>query len=375
MTHDLNETLMFAKVVEKGSFTAAALALGVPKTTLSRKIQELEERLATKLLKRTTRKLGLTESGQVYFEHSARIARELEEAEAAVSHLNTAPRGWLRFTAPYSVGVNSLARLLPEFMSRYPDVRVEMHLDNSFVDLVENDIDVALRIGNLPDSSLSARRLALFHSHVYASPLYLARHGEPLAPEEIEHHRVLAYPKDRRNGRYAWSLSQDGEPATDHPFNPVMVVNDPTSLRTAALQGLGLVRMADVMAKPFEQAGYLRRVLSVWSLPSVELNAVFQQGRMLSPKVRAFVDFLAERLQDDAHLSGVNDCSTIKCPEAQVEVASVRKHPLAPVEAALPPTAGEAVETDSLDADAAPAVEAVKAVLARVSRNRRTAGD
>src|SRR6188768_1716518 len=116
MSRDLNDTLMFVKVVEKGSFTAAATALGVPKTTLSRKIAELEERLATQLVKRTTRKLGLTEAGQVYYDHCARIARELEEAESAVGQLSVAPRGWLRFTAPYSIGVNAIARLLPEFM-------------------------------------------------------------------------------------------------------------------------------------------------------------------------------------------------------------------------------------------------------------------
>jgi LysR family transcriptional regulator, regulator for bpeEF and oprC len=360
VTRDLNETLMFVKVVEKGSFTAAALALGVPKTTVSRKVQELEERLGAKLLKRTTRKLGLTEPGQIYFEHCSRIARELDEAETAVSHLNGAPRGWLRFTAPYSIGVNSLARLLPEFMSRYPDIRIDMHLDNSVVDLVGNQIDVALRVGNLPDSGMQARLLARFHSHVYASPSYIAAHGEPLSPDELEHHRTLAYNKDRRNGRYAWQLAQEGEAHVEYPVNPVMVVNDPNSLRTATLQGLGLCRMADVMAAPFEAGGWLRRVLSVWSLPPVELNAVFQQGRAMSPKVRAFVDFLAERLTDDRHLAGVNDCSGMpRCPETRVAVASI-----------APAVEAAAAETTEAVEPVEPAMRAVKEVLARVSKGQ-----
>jgi len=351
MTRDLNETLMFVKVVEKGSFTAAAAALGVPKTTLSRKIAELEERLATNLLMRTTRKLGLTEAGQVYYEHCARIARELEEAESAVGQLNAAPRGWLRFTAPYSIGVNTLARLLPEFMAKYPDVRVEMLLDNAVVDMVDHEIDVALRVGNLPDSSLAARRLARFHGHVYASPGYLAQHGEPLSPEDLEHHRAVAYSKDRRNGRYTWTLGRDGEDPVDYLVNPVLVANDPMSLRSATLQGMGLARMADVMAAPFEASGYLRRVLSVWSLPPKELNALFQPGRAMTPKVRAFVDFLADRLQDERHLSGVSECEAL-CPESKLDVAGVEPAP---------------VETPELDA-AEPAARAVEEVLKRVSR-------
>ena len=352
MTRDLNDTLMFVKVVEKGSFTAAASALGVPKTTLSRKIAELEERLATQLVKRTTRKLGLTEAGQVYYDHCARIARELEEAESAVGQLSATPRGWLRFTAPYSIGVHTLARLLPEFMARYPDVRVEMLLDNAVVDMVENEIDVALRVGNLPDSSLAARRLARFQGHVYASPSYLAQHGEPLSPDELEHHRAVAYSKDRRNGRYAWPLSRDGDEPVDYLVNPVLVANDPMSLRSATLQGLGLARMADVMAAPFEAGGYLRRVLSVWSLPPKELNALFQPGRAMTPKVRAFVDFLAERLADERQLSGVNDCSA-SCPETQLDVQGI-----------------ESIDTDTeLDA-VEPAARAVEEVLKRVAAKK-----
>src|SRR5687767_8958345 len=244
MTHDLNESLIFVKVVERGSFTAAAAALGVPKTTVSRKVAELEERLGTKLLMRTTRKLGLTEAGQVYYEHCAQIARDLDDAETAVSQLNGTPRGWLRFTAPYSVGINLIAQVQHEFMAQYPEVRLEMLLDNDVVDIVGNELDLALRVGSLPDSTLAARRLVRFTSRGYASPEYLARHGEPLAPDELEHHRAVAGTKERRNGgRFAWRLAREGDEPEEFGLNPVFVANDPFMLRTAVLQGLGVGRL------------------------------------------------------------------------------------------------------------------------------------
>ena len=309
MTHDLNESLIFVKVVERGSFTAAATVLGVPKTTVSRKVAELEERLGTKLLMRTTRKLGLTEAGQVYYEHCAQIARDLDDAENAVSQLNGAPRGWLRFTAPYSVGINLIAQVQHEFMAQYPEVRLEMLLDNDVVDIVGNELDLALRVGALPDSTLTARRLVRFTSRVYASPAYLAQHGEPLAPDELEHHRTVAGTKERRNGgRFAWRLGRDGEGHEEFGINPVFVANDPFMLRTAVLQGLGLGRLPDAMARPFEQHGLLRRVLPSWAAEPADLNAVFPHGRALSPKVRAFVDFLATRLADVDALMAVPKC-------------------------------------------------------------------
>src|SRR3546814_7443985 len=159
MARDLNDTLVFVKVVEQGRFIAAARTLRLPKTTVSRKVQELEARLGAQLLHRTTRKLGLTEAGNVYYEHSQRIARELDEAESAVSQLQGGPRGWLRVTAPYSLGIERIAPLLGEFHARHAEVRVEMMLSNEQVELNDKEIDVALRLGRLPDSNLVVRKL------------------------------------------------------------------------------------------------------------------------------------------------------------------------------------------------------------------------
>jgi DNA-binding transcriptional LysR family regulator len=249
MNRDLNDTLVFVKVVELGSFVSAAKALRLPKTTVSRKVQELETRLGAQLLHRTTRKLGLTEAGNVYFEHCQRIARELDEAESAVGQLQSGPRGWLRLTAPYSLGTTWIAPLLGEFHARHPEVRVEMVLNNEPLDLIEKEIDVALRIGNLPDSNLVARKLAVFRTQIYASPTYIERHGEPLHPDDLQHHRTLALRKGQQNGSgFRWALT-DGKREIEYAIDPVMVANDPAALRGALLCGEGLMLVSDVMIK------------------------------------------------------------------------------------------------------------------------------
>ncbi|HET6395646.1 MAG TPA: LysR family transcriptional regulator [Pseudoxanthomonas sp.] len=309
MAHDLNDTLVFVKVVEQGSFIAAAKSLGLPKTTVSRKVQELETRLGAQLLHRTTRRLGLTEAGSVYYEHCQRIAQELEEAESAVGQLQGGPRGWLRFTVPYSIGIAWISPLLGEFHAQYPDIRLDMHMSNDPVDLISNEIDVALRAGPLPDSTLVARRLAGFRTQVFASPRYIERHGEPLHPDELQHHRIIAVRKHyhAHPTRITWSLS-DGTRAVEYPINPLMVANDPSALIGAVLCGEGLTLATDVAAKPYVEAGALRRVLAGWIGPEVDFNAVFPRGRVMSPKVRAFVDFLVERLSSNA------DYMMVQCP-------------------------------------------------------------
>lgn len=319
MSRDLNDTLIFAKVVEQGSFTAAAKMLGLPKTTVSRKVQELEERLGAQLLNRTTRKLGLTEAGAVYHDHSARIARELEEAESAVNQLQGGPRGWLRVSAPYSIGIMWIAPLLSEFHQRYPEVRIDLQLGNEKVDLISTDTDIALRIGSLPDSSLVARRLDGFRTQVFASPDYIRRHGEPLHPDDLQHHRVLAFTKHRHGNRYTWPLAaSSGGPMQEFLVHPLFVSNDPAPLQGAMLCGEGLMFSSDVTIKPFVESGQAVRVLGGWVGPVVDFNAVFTRGRVPSPKVRAFVDFLVERLSFDLNYMQKSCPSLCKAQAAEV---------------------------------------------------------
>jgi DNA-binding transcriptional LysR family regulator len=321
MPRDLNDTLIFAKVVEHGSFISAARALRLPKTTVSRKIQELELRLGAQLLHRTTRKLGLTEAGNIYFEHSQRIARELDEAESAIGQLQGGPRGWLRVTAPYSFAISRITPLFGEFQARYPEVRVEMVLTNEPLDLIDKEIDVALRVGPLRDGNLVARRLSVFRSQVYASPRYLERHGEPVHPGDLQHHRTLGMNKFGMNGHgYFWPLN-DGSTTTDFRINPVLVANDPAALQPALLTGEGLMLTADVMVKAYAEHGYVQRVLAGWTGPTAELNAVFPRGQGKSPKVRAFVDFLIERVKFDADYME-ELCPNHQCCDAELEIAA-----------------------------------------------------
>ena len=208
----------------------------------------------------------------------------------------------MRFTAPYSIGIEWIAPLLGDFHSRHPEVRIQMMLTNEPLDLIDKEIDVALRIGNLPDSNLVARRLATFRTQVYASPSYIARHGEPSHPAELQHHRALALEKYGRNGNgnsYVWTLG-DGTSTAEYRIDPVLVANDPTALAGALLCGEGLMLAADVMLKPYAERGAVRRVLAGWAGPSAPFNAVYPRGLVNSPKVRAFIDVLVERMTFDA---------------------------------------------------------------------------
>lgn len=351
MSRDLNDTLIFVKVVEHGSFIAAANALRLPKTTVSRKVQDLETRLGAQLLHRTTRKLGLTEAGNVYYEHCQRIARELDEAESAVGQLQAGPRGWLRFTAPYSFGITWIAPLLGEFYARHPELRVEMVLSNDSVDIIDQEIDVALRGGVLPDSNLVARRLSVFRTQVYASPQYLERHGEPVHPDDLLHHRTLAMPKWRRGGQYFWSLG-DGERTQDYRIDPILVANDPGALTGALICGEGLLLNSDVTMKAHVELGQVQRVLAGWTGPEYEFSAVFPRGRVASPKVRAFVDFLVERLNFDAdYMHAV--CPNRKHFLAAEQAAAVARAEMQRARSRLDATPSDVAPSDGIDGHAA----------------------
>ena len=308
MSRDLNDTLVFVKVVELGSFTAAARTLHLPKTTVSRKVHELEERLGAQLLHRTTRKLGLTEAGNIYFAHCQCIARELDAAESAIGELQSGPRGWLRVTATYPHGNIWLAPLLGEFHARHPEVRVELLLSNDNLDIIAGEIDVALRVGTLADSNLAARRLSVYRVAVYATPGYVERFGEPLPPADLVHHRTLAQTNHRSASAFAWRLGDGHGKLCDFPIDPVMIANDPGPLYAMLLGGEGLVLTSDVMLRTYVEQGLVQQVLAGWRGPDVPVHALFPRGQVQSPKVRAFVDFLVERLEiDESYLRALGD--------------------------------------------------------------------
>lgn len=292
MNRDLNDTLVFVKVVELGSFTAAAKALRLPNTTVSRKVQNLEARLGAQLLHRTTRKLGLTEAGNVYFEHCQNIARDLEQAESAVGQLQSGPRGWLRVTTTHPLGTTWIAPLLSEFHALHPGVRVELLLSNERLDIIAGEIDVALRVGTLADSNLAARRLSVLRTAVYTTPSYIERFGEPMHPDDLIHHRALAVTKSRS----AWTLSDGNGKPREFPIDPIVLANDPSALRATLLGGEGIMLTTDVWVRAYVEQGQVQRVLAGWRGMDLDLHALFPHGQVQSPKVRAFIDFLIQRL-------------------------------------------------------------------------------
>jgi len=312
MSRDLNDTLVFVKVVELGSFTAAARTLRLPKTTVSRKVHELETRLGAQLLHRTTRKLGLTEAGNIYFTHCQRIARELDEAESAVGQLQGGPRGWLRVTTTHPLGNIWIAPLLSDFHARHPDVRVELLLSNDNLDIIGGEIDVALRVGRLADSNLAARRLAVFRTAVYTSPGYIERFGEPLHPDDLLQHRALTQTNHRHTSTYCWKLREGEGKLREFPLEPVMVANDSGPLRALLLGGDGIMLTTDVMLRAHVEKGLVQRTLPGWRGPDIELHALFPRGQVQLPKVRVFVDFLVENLKiDDNYMYALGDDATL----------------------------------------------------------------
>lgn len=319
MLQDLNDALIFAKVVEQGSFSAAARQLHLSKTTVSRKIQDLEHHLGARLLQRTTRRLSLTEAGAIYFDYCNRIARDLNDAESAVQRLEGNPRGWLRVTAPFTMCTEFTAALVRDFRKLYPEVKVDLVLSNERLDLVAQQIDVALRVGPLPDSSLVAHPLARYRSFVYASEGYLARHGEPREPADLALHPALAKSTDQRGQRYFWQLHK-GSQQQEVEVNPVAVANDPFVLRGLLIDGSGLMLTSEVVACLGPEERRLKRVLEDWEGPEVELNAVFPGGRLVSPKVRTFVDFVVERMRLES-LTAPTDWQPETPSPAQVEVS------------------------------------------------------
>ncbi|HZI09549.1 MAG TPA: LysR substrate-binding domain-containing protein [Myxococcus sp.] len=287
---DLNELLVFAKVVQAGSFTAAGAALRMPKSTVSRKVSELETRVGAQLLQRTTRKLRLTEVGRAYFEHAARAVAEAEQAEQAVSLMQSTPQGLLRVTAPVNFPV--LGPLAGEFLSRYPEVRLELLCTDRRVDLVAEGFDVAVRAGSLADSALMARKLGSIERVVVASPGYVKARGLPKKPADLEGHDCLVFNGGRENN--VWTL-QSGARTLSVTVRMRMVVNDFDLLQAAALSGAGVAMLSAHTCAEDLAAGRLQRVLPGWSSPGTLLHAVYPGGRNPPLKVSAFVDFLRER--------------------------------------------------------------------------------
>lgn len=297
----LQSMAVFVRVAEQGSFSLAARQLGLSKSAVSKHVTALEERLGVRLLNRTTRRLVLTEVGSVYRDYCARVVQDADDADLAATQHSDQPRGRLRVSAPMSFGILHLGPLLPEFLGRHPALQVELILNDRVVDLLEEGVDVAVRIGRLADSSLIARRFATARSVCVASAAYLASSGTPLQPGDLARHNCLRYSYLRQPDD--WSFTRQGEQVTVRVGGNLQA-NNGDVLRAAARSGLGVVCLPDFIVGDDVESGALVHLLTDWELPEVPVHAVFPSQRHPSAKLRAFVDFLVARLGREQGWSG-----------------------------------------------------------------------
>jgi DNA-binding transcriptional LysR family regulator len=284
---------VFAKVVATGSFSAAARELEISQASVTKQVQELEQWLGARLLNRTTRRLSLTEVGTGFYERSTRILEAVEEARSAAGTLNTTPRGRLRINAPVSFGLLHLAPAVTEFLNLYPEVSVEMLVNDRVVDLLEGEFDVGVRIGRLHDSSLIARRIAPVRLAVCAAPEYLARHGAPRTPDELASHNCLEYTYFESRGE--WHLLDSAGAEIVVPVSGRYLANNADVLRFTALAGGGIILVPTFLVGDDLRSGRLVRLLPNYPPPEQALHALYPSGRHISAKVRSFVDFLVAR--------------------------------------------------------------------------------
>ena len=290
----LNDIAVFVRVVDSGSFTAAAERLGISKSVVSKYVTRLEDRLGARLLNRTTRRLSLTEAGSVFYERSRQGLADIEDAQAEVSRLQGEPRGKLRLNAPMSFGILHVAPALPEFLNLHPDVTVDMNLDDRIVDMIEEGFDVSVRISELPDSSLVARRLGPCHHAIVATPAYLERCGTPRTPEELRDHNIITY--RYQESALEWHFLTPGNKPISVAVSGSLMMNNSLAVREALLEGVGITRTPTFVVGKDIQEGRLIPVLREYQILEVTIFLVYPQRRHLSPKVRAFVDFMAKRI-------------------------------------------------------------------------------
>jgi DNA-binding transcriptional LysR family regulator len=282
----------FVKVVELGSFSEAGRQLRQSRSAISKYVGDLEHSLGVQLLNRTTRHASPNDNGQVYFERVLSILSDIDAADQAVAHLQSTPQGLLRVNAPMSFGTLQLGPAIADFMARYPALRIQLVLSDDQVDPVQGGFDVTLRIADLDDSSLIARKIAPIARVICASPDYLASHGTPAHPNDLRHHASLTYGFLLTGNQ--WKLTgADG----DHWIQPswALCVNNAEVLRDAAIKGRGIALLPDFIAGDALRDGRLVPILDAYKAPPLTLSALYPPTRHLSVKVRLFIDFLVAR--------------------------------------------------------------------------------
>jgi DNA-binding transcriptional LysR family regulator len=284
----------YVAVVDHKGFTNAADNLGIAKSMVSRRVSELERRLGVQLLQRTTRRQSVTDAGREFYQRASQLINDMRDAEQSVAHGQTAISGRIRLALPLGIGVSQLAQPISEFLDRHPDIRIEVDLNDRRQDLIEENIDLAIRIGELEDSTLIARKLANVHFAVCASPEYLRVHGEPRHPADLAQHEVLVY-SNVAVGRQ-WFYQLDGKQVSPR-MSYRLSANNGEFLAAVASFGQALVTGPVAFLQPYIDRGALVPILSEFARPEVGMYAVYPPGRLVATRVRVLSDVLYEFFQ------------------------------------------------------------------------------
>ncbi len=293
MLDDLKRMVIFTHVVEAGSFSGAAKRLGIAKSAISKHVSMLENSIGAHLLNRTTRSLSLTDVGEAYYQSCSRLNNILEETRNTTEALQDEPRGMLKISTPASFGIDSIAPLLHRFLQKYPDLNAELLLDDNVVDMTEQGIDVAIRVGWLPDSNLRARKLKDSPRLLCASPEYIERNGLPKKPEDMMQHEWIIFTLLPTPHHY--SFTKNNKCKKIHVKGRIKT-NNGNAVRRLLLEGAGVSVLADFLVKKDIKKGRLIHLLPEYDIADAGIYAVFQSQRLQQAKIRTFIDFLVENL-------------------------------------------------------------------------------
>jgi len=288
---DLARIRAFVQVFDAGGFSAAARQHGRSKALLSKYVTDLEDYLGVRLMNRTTRKLSLTEAGEVYYREASALLQQLDELDATITEQTSEPRGLLRVSAPRNFGESTLAPAIYQFLCAHPKVTLDLRLEDRYVDLVDEGVDVALRISTMADSALIARKIADMHVVVSGAPALIERVGRPAHPDDLRHLPCIV--DVNLQGQSNWRFSEDGRTISVPVSGPVRV-NSPLAARTAAAMGLGFVVLPSYLADPLVARGELVPILESFMPTGQTLQAVYPHRRHLAGKVRALIDHLVD---------------------------------------------------------------------------------
>ncbi|MEX2617059.1 MAG: LysR family transcriptional regulator [Alphaproteobacteria bacterium] len=287
-----SEMAAFVTVVREAGFSSAARTLHLTPSAVSKQISRLEDRLGVRLLNRTTRRFSMTDEGEAYYQRAVSILAEIAETEAMISNRGGAPRGILRVSCSTTFGRQQVVPLLPEFLGRFPEISMQLSLSDTMVDLVQEGVDVAIRIAELSDSTLVARRLGMDRRIVCAAPSYVEKHGLPKVPEDLRDHNCLIL--NTAQAINDWEFSSNGESRRIH-IEGTFEANSGIAVHAATLAGLGIAQLASYVAVPDLKAGRLISCLDEFVVSQRPIYAIYPHRRHLSPKVREFVNFLIDK--------------------------------------------------------------------------------